>query len=114
DIFKRVMYYGYKEQSGRYTVIMMDPVAVANIYEANKRSELPDEFEVKEQFQDLTFDQEEHQFEKDLTGVIELPDEKPGKRKYRNKNRKGGNKKGRKGGSKRRSGPRKDRGSKSK
>src|SRR5690606_24208747 len=81
-----------------YTVIMMDPLKVAAIYDANSRNELPEEFEVKEQFQDLGFDKEEHQFEKDLTGVIELPDDKPRKRRYRHKKRGDGPQKGRKGG----------------
>ncbi|MBY5956825.1 hypothetical protein KUV50_01670 [Membranicola marinus] len=100
DIFKKVMYYGYKDKNGRYNVIMLDPITVQSIYEANKRKEYPDEFEEKKYFKETTVEEPEHQFEKDLTGVIELPDEKPRKRRSRG-NRKGSKPKGRRSKSKR-------------
>lgn len=96
DIFKKVMYYGYKDRTGRYSVITLDPVTVQEIFEANKRKEYPERFEEKKFYKETVSEEPEHQFEKDLTGVIELPDEKPRKRKSRGKKRR----KGKKGGQK--------------
>lgn len=104
DIFKKVMYYGYKEPSGRYNILTLDPVAVAEIYEANKRNEFPDKFVEKQQLKGLAIEEEEHQFESDLTGIIDLPDEKFQKSKSRRNNKRGTKNKGSRGSSGRRKG----------
>lgn len=95
DIFKKEMYYGFKDKTGRYHILTLDPISVSNIYEANRKNEFPDEFvEKKQRYKELVTEEEEHQFEKDLTGVIELPDEKSSSRKSRGKKRKGSRRKG--------------------
>lgn len=97
DIFKKVMYYGYKDQNGRYNVITLDPITVQEILEANKRKEFPEEFIEKKFHKEMVGEVEEHQFEKDLTGVIELPDEKPRRKKSRGSFKRGGSKRSGKG-----------------
>lgn len=90
DIFKKVMYYGYKASSGLFQVIMMDPVRVQEIYEANKKGEIPDDFGEKSLDTFSSGEEEELEFEEDLTGIIELPPEvkQPSRKRRRSKGRK--------------------------
>lgn len=88
DIFKQVMHYSYKDESGRYQMIALDPVRAQEIYEANQRNEFPEEFE-EQRHKESGEETVEYQFEKDLTGIIELPEEKKSGKKGGHKKRRG-------------------------
>src|SRR5690625_7746314 len=69
---------------------MMDPVRVQEIYEANKKGEIPDDFGEKSLDTFSPSGDDELEFEEDLTGIIELPpdEKKPSRRRRRSKGRK--------------------------
>lgn len=85
DIFKRLMFYVLEGGNNRGEVIALEPDKVRYILQLNKQGESPTDFT------DLKFTaeksgEEEHDFE-DVTGVIELPDDRRKKRKKKRKNK---------------------------
>ncbi|WP_236979031.1 PSP1 domain-containing protein [Membranihabitans maritimus] len=82
DIFKRTMYYSFTDKMGKTTILALDPQTVKKILQANRNNELPDQFEEK-QFVDFSEQNIEVGFEENLTGIIELPEEKKQKKKRR-------------------------------
>jgi cell fate regulator YaaT (PSP1 superfamily) len=82
DIFKRILYYVYDHERGRGAVYPLDLSKVKEIQEMNKRGEKPEEFDVAATSQYVA---EETGFV-DVTGDIELPEEK----RRRRKKKKGG------------------------
>lgn len=105
DIFKGIMYYSYSGENRKAGIIAVPKDRVKEIIQMNKKGEKPEQLVIQSEiYAEATVD-----FDDDLTGVIELPNEKR-KSRNRNKNRR---KKSNKGGDKgkntdqkqRRSGP---------
>lgn len=98
DIFRKVMHYNLKLASGRSRLITLDVKNVKKIKEANRKGDMP------ESFQDFVvqapLEKEELDFDADLTGMIELKDEKT------RRSRRGKGKSRRKKGSNKRKNPR--------
>ena len=91
DIFKKLMYYTYLNESGRGKMYILDLEKVKMILEMNANGEKPQSLEGMNVKIEVA-EEDEIDFE-DVTGVIELPISKKSKRNRRN-NRKRGNKKG--------------------
>jgi len=86
DIFKGIMYYGYNDPKLRGKITALTKERVAEIKAMNKKGEVPKdliEYVAPDEELDVT------DFDSDVTGVIDLPDEK----KRRNKRRKPNNRK---------------------
>lgn len=93
DIFKKQMYYATQDEVGRKYVLALDVERVREVKEMNKRGEKPAELVGIKYMQT---EDEDVDFEDDLTGVVELPkEEKKSKRKKKRKNNK--NSRGRNG-----------------
>lgn len=87
DIFKGIMYYALVVKGRRGLVVPIDKEEVKKIKEMNDNGEKPATLsEVAMVVHDPNEDETGFEFE-DLTGVIELPEEKKKKRKNRNRNR---------------------------
>ncbi|MBX2816472.1 MAG: hypothetical protein KTR24_10755 [Saprospiraceae bacterium] len=92
DIFKKLMYYNLKLNSGRSHLVGLDIESVREIKKLNKQGEFPESF--KSYLIAPQFEEPEVDFDADLTGSIVLKDDpkrrrRGGKRKNRNKKRKG-------------------------
>lgn len=81
DIFKKLLYYVYDHERGRGAVYPMDLSKVKEIQEMNARGEKPEEFDVAAT---TSFVPEEEGFV-DVTGEIELPDDKKRRKKKKKK-----------------------------
>ncbi len=81
DIFKKLLFYVYDHERGRGTVYPLDLSKVKEIQEMNARGEKPDEFDVAAT---TNFVPEEDGFV-DVTGEIELPDDKKRRKKKKKK-----------------------------
>lgn len=88
DIFKRLIYYAYEMERGKSNIVAVPVSRIRDIKAMNVRGELPDELlipETDEEGNEIV----EMDFE-DVTGVIELPEERRKRRKKRKpKNRQG-------------------------
>ena len=93
DIFKKLMYYTYQNESGRGKMYILDLEKVKLILEMNANGEKPQSLEGMNVKIEVA-EEDEIDFE-DVTGVIELPISKKSKRSRRNRRRgrSGGNKK---------------------
>ncbi|GAA5221133.1 PSP1 domain-containing protein [Membranihabitans marinus] len=89
DIFKRIMYYSLVDKMGKTTILSLSPETAKKINAANKKGEFPDKFDEIKIENISTEEDEEVEFEENLTGIIELPDEK---KKRNNRNRSGNQK----------------------
>lgn len=81
DIFKKLLYYVYDHERGRGAIYPMDLSKVKEIQEMNARGEKPAEFDVAAT---TAFVPEEDGFV-DVTGEIELPDDKKRRKKKKKK-----------------------------
>lgn len=81
DIFKKLLYYVYDHERGRGAIYPMDLSKVKEIQEMNARGEKPAEFDVAAT---TAFVPEEEGFV-DVTGEIELPDDKKRRKKKKKK-----------------------------
>ena len=87
DIFKGIMYYSYEKEQGRGKLYSLEIDRVEQIREMNKKGDKPVDLRSMQVIFDIP-EEQEMDFE-DVTGVIELPEEKRRKRnKSRNKRRK--------------------------
>lgn len=86
DIFKRLMYYAYEHSDSRGKIYALEIDKVVSIREMNKKGEKPIDLNAMQVIFAQSED-EELDFEDDVTGVIELPPETRKKKKRRNKNR---------------------------
>ncbi len=90
DIFKGIMYYGYNDPKLRGKITPLTKERVAEIKAMNKNGKVPDDlvaYVSPDDELDVT------DFDSDVTGAVELPDEKrKKKRNNRNKKRKPSNK----------------------
>ena len=94
DIFKGIMYYGYNDPKLRGKVTALTKERVAEIKAMNKKGEVPKDL-IEYVSTDVEMDVTD--FDSDVTGAVELPDEK--RRRGRNKRKPSNRKKGpRKGG----------------
>jgi cell fate regulator YaaT (PSP1 superfamily) len=85
DIFKKLIYYAYDSERGRSNIVAVPVHRIKDIKAMNQRGELPDELLLPE----AEFDDDgvrNVDFE-DVTGAVELPEEKRNRRKKRRKNR---------------------------
>ena len=82
DIFKRLIYYAYESERGRSTIIAVPVERIKDIKELNRRGELPEELLIPESETDE--DGVRNVDFEDVTGAVELPEEK---RKRRGKRR---------------------------
>lgn len=74
DIFKRIIYYAYEVERGKTTIVAVSVDRIKEIKEMNRRGEMPDELLVPESEHDE--DGVRNVDFEDVTGAIELPDEK--------------------------------------
>lgn len=81
DIFKKLLYYVYDHERGRGAIYPMDLSKVKEIQEMNARGEKPEQFDVAAT---TGFVPEEEGFV-DVTGEIELPDDKKRRKKKKKK-----------------------------
>jgi cell fate regulator YaaT (PSP1 superfamily) len=81
DIFKKLLYYVYDHERGRGAVYPLDLSKVKEIQEMNARGEKPAEFDVAAT---TSYVPEEEGFV-DVTGEIELPDDKKRRKKKKKK-----------------------------
>jgi cell fate regulator YaaT (PSP1 superfamily) len=82
DIFKRLLYYSYEAERGRSNIVAVPVQRINEIKELNRRGEMPEELLLPET--DTVDDGTPHVDFADVTGAVELPEEK---RKRRNKRR---------------------------
>ncbi len=90
DIFKKIMYYAYEHEKGRGKVYPLAIDHVKEVLELNAKGEKPAEFAKVESellYQESR-DEEVFDFE-DVTGAIELPEEKRNKRRNNRKKKRG-------------------------
>ena len=87
DIFKRLLYYAYETERGRSNIIAVEADRVKEIKEMNAKNEFPEDL-IADIIDDGTGENVIIDFE-DVTGFIELPEEK---RKRRGRRRGGRNK----------------------
>lgn len=84
DIFKGLMYYAYDRDHGRGKLYALDKNRVREFVEMNKRGEYPVSLAAEQVV--LATPDDEHGFDDDVTGVVELPpDARRKKKKKRNK-----------------------------
>lgn len=90
DIFKGIMYYAYDHERGRGKVYPLKVELVSKIREMNKLGEKPQDFA---QFgAAITFEEPEQEIQfADVTGEIELPEEKKRRKKKKKKRSRGKN-----------------------
>jgi len=81
DIFKKILYYVYDHERGRGAIYPLDLSKVKEIQEMNSRGEKPEQFDVAAT---TNFVPEEDVFV-DVTGEIELPDDKKRRKKKKKK-----------------------------
>lgn len=74
DIFKRIIYYAYEVERGKTTIVAVSVERIKEIKEMNRRGDMPDELLVPESEHDE--DGVRNVDFEDVTGAIELPDEK--------------------------------------
>ncbi len=79
DIFKEVLYYQYEPERGRSIVMPLNPDEVRRIKSMNERGEYPDDIVASESENQI--DKVVEQGYSDVTGAVELPNEKRKKRK---------------------------------
>lgn len=102
DIFKQLMYYAYRNEKGRGRIFGLTVDTVKEILEMNKSGDKPMDLSAMHYVSPVG-EEDEVDFEDDVTGVIELPVEKKRKRSRGRRNQRGrkpqqggprGNKKG--------------------
>lgn len=91
DIFKRLLYYSIRSEHGRGIIVPIALDRVKEIKEMNKRGERPPEFGAfkEEPPKDAVRDEDEDLGFADVTGQIELPNEKKRRSKRRRPKRRG-------------------------
>ncbi len=98
DIFKGIMYYAYRDAKVRGKFYALEAATVQEILDLNKKGERPmdlgDMVYAGYDEADDEYDENNIEFDSDLTGVIELPPEKKKSKSRRSSNRR--NKQGRK------------------
>jgi cell fate regulator YaaT (PSP1 superfamily) len=82
DIFKRLIYYAYESERGKSNIVAVPVSRIKEIKELNRRGEFPDDLLLPEAETDE--DGVRHVDFEDVTGAVELPEEK---RQRRNKRR---------------------------
>ena len=89
DIFKGIMYYAYTHERGRGKVYPLTVESATKIRDMNRQGEFPEDFA---QFGSaLIFEEPEEEIQfADVTGEIELPEEKKRRKKKKNKRNRGG------------------------
>ena len=93
DIFKGLMYFAYEREGFRGKVYALDKDRVKEFIEMNKQGEYPVSLAAEQVF--IPSDvEDEHDFDDDVTGIIELP---PDKKKRRKGKRRPGNRRGKSG-----------------
>lgn len=93
DIFKQLMFYSYREPSGREKIITLNIETVKQVQEQMEKGEYVDSLMELQVTTSPDIDAEEVFEYEDVTGAVELPMEKR-RKKRRNKNRGGGRKTG--------------------
>ncbi len=90
DIFKGIMYYAYDHERGRGKVYPLNVEVVSKIRNINKQGDKPQDFA---QFgAAITFEEPEEEIQfADVTGEIELPEEKKRRKKKKKKRSRGKN-----------------------
>jgi hypothetical protein len=90
DIFKGIMYYAYDHERGRGKVYPLNVEVVSKIRNMNKQGDKPQDFA---QFgAAITFEEPEEEIQfADVTGEIELPEEKKRRKKKKKKRSRGKN-----------------------
>ena len=86
DIFKKLIYYAYESERGKSNIVAVPVHRIKDIKEMNRRGEVPEDLLLPEA--ELDEDGVRHVDFEDVTGAVELPEEK---RKRRNKRRKNKN-----------------------
>jgi len=84
DIFKGLMYYAYQKESGRGKLYTLEAKRVKEIKEMNKQGEKPADLVSLQVIFETDADEVDMGFE-DVTGVIELPEEKRSKKRRKKK-----------------------------
>jgi len=88
DIFKGLMFYAYDRDHGRGRIYPLDKNRVREFVEMNKRGEYPISLAAEQVVQ--ATNEEEHGFDDDVTGVVELPPDVRRKKKRGKKPAEGG------------------------
>lgn len=86
DIFKGLMYYAYEAEQGRGRLYPLDKNKVREFVEMNKRGELPGGLATEAVIMTIA-NEEEHNFDDHVTGVVELPPDKRRKKKRKDPNK---------------------------
>ncbi len=86
DIFKGLMYYAYQNESGRGKLYALEAPVAKEIKQQNKRGEKPADLVSLQVIVDVDQSEVEMDYE-DVTGVIELPEEKRKKSRRRKKSK---------------------------
>jgi len=94
DIFKRIMYYAYEKDKRGGKVFALSIEKVREVKEMNARGEAHSDFALLETAVLFNEPEDEDMDFADVTGEIELPEEKRKKRKKRRKNKGNGNRRG--------------------
>jgi cell fate regulator YaaT (PSP1 superfamily) len=84
DIFKGLMFYAYEAEQGRGRLFPLDKDKVRELVEMNKRGEVPGGL-ASEAVTLAIANQDEHNFDDAVTGVVELPPDKRRKKKRKPK-----------------------------
>lgn len=82
DIFKGLMYYAYDRDQGRGKIYALDKEKVKTFVEMNKRGEHPEGLAAEAVI--FNTQEDEHNFDDQVTGVVELPPDKKRSKNRRN------------------------------
>lgn len=83
DIFKGLMYYAYDRDQGRGKIYALDKEKVKTFVEMNKRGEHPEGLAAEAVI--FNTQEDEHSFDDQVTGIVELPPDKKRSKNRRNK-----------------------------
>lgn len=83
DIFKGLMYYAYDRDQGRGKIYALDKEKVKTFVEMNKRGEQPEGLASEAVI--FNTQEDEHSFDDQVTGIVELPPDKKRSKSRRNK-----------------------------
>jgi cell fate regulator YaaT (PSP1 superfamily) len=91
DIFRRLMYYSYEGENGRGKIYALEPQRVKEIKIMNDNGEKPAGLDSLQYENQEVLEPEEEMDYEDVTGAVELPDEKRRRKKKKTKRRDGEN-----------------------
>ncbi|WP_425420318.1 PSP1 domain-containing protein [Phaeodactylibacter xiamenensis] len=94
DIFKGLMYYAYQKDSGRGKLYTLEASRVKDIKAMNRKGEKPADLVSLQVIFEADSEEEVDMGFEDVTGVIELPEEKRSKKRRKNKKKPGNRGKG--------------------